>query len=398
VNIFFSFIYLVEVGVKLCYWSWGQYWLSIDNRFDFVTTMILAGVGVAFLLFTVDPAILQYFNMVRLMRIVRLLKALNNIPSYRMQVDVITKMVGTCWDVLMMNVLVIYLWSAAGNQLFGGELYASNPKLKSQDLSYFDSHYQIYNFNDLLLGLVTLFFFMLGSWNDALASVCMGLSKRLTLSWFLAGFFHLSFYVAGPVLAFNVYTAFSIDVFIQLKEFSEGEDGGDREIDLVRKLRGVYMAELAEKGYCLHIEETSEFSRMKVQRSMLDKEADNMGRYEDFLAAVSRIRESQFALLEEKESDDLLPGPMSRLVSRTPSLGSLPEACQELARADCQQGRQQSAGAGSTGSLPGASEEIRAARRLLRRHTSYREMLCAKHAEEHSVNTGPVSWARSSTD
>jgi len=312
VNVFFSFVYLVEVALKLSYWSWGQYWLSTDNRFDFTSTMILAGAGVAFLSDNADRAILQYFNMVRLLRIVRLLKALNNIPSYRMQVEVISKMVGTCWDVLMMNVLVIYLWSAAGMQLFGGELYASNPRLQSQDLAYFKNHYEIYNFNDLPLGVVTLFFCMLGSWNDALASVCLALSQRLSMFWFLAGVFHWSFYIASPLLAFNVYTAFSIDVFCQLKDSSEMQD--KQEVELVERLKSNHLAEMAAKGYCLHIEETADFSRMKLHRSMLESESST--KWNDFENAVTRIADSNN--IPADSAQDLFSTAGSRHVSFVP--------------------------------------------------------------------------------
>jgi len=56
-----------------------------------------------------------------LLRLGRILKALNNIPAYQRVCMVIMRMISTCSDVLLMNLLVIYLWSALGVQLFGGK-------------------------------------------------------------------------------------------------------------------------------------------------------------------------------------------------------------------------------------------------------------------------------------
>jgi len=262
IDLFFSFVYLLEVGLKLCNWSWNEYWIDNDNRFDFATTMILAGSGTAFLCQRVDSNIIRYLN---LLRLVRLLKALNNVKAYREVFSVIARMMSTCTDVLCMNFLVIYLWSSAGVQLFGGRLYESNPRLEGQDLGYFSSHYQVYNFNDMPSSMVTLFFNTLGTWNDPIATACMALADHFTLFWLLSCAFLGSFYISSPLLAFNVFTAFSIDVFCTIQSMDESaKDGGDEVGNNLSKVK----EQLAEKGLCLHVSESSSLKRAKVYKKI----------------------------------------------------------------------------------------------------------------------------------
>jgi len=267
IDIFFCFIYLAEVWLKLCYWSWGEYWTSVDNRFDFFTTMILACAGLAYCVTDVNSNVLRFFN---LLRLVRMLKALNNIRAYREIWFIIERMIATCWNVLAMNFLVIYLWSAAGVQLFGGKLYKDNPAFEGKDLDFFDSHFQVYNFNDMLMAMVTLFFFTLTTWVDPIAVVCAATAEPFTLQWVLNWGHLLTFFVASPLLAFNVFTAFSIDVFCKLQEMDEA----DEEDVIVASLANI-RARMADRGFCLHIQESTALSRTKVYREIFLTESDD---------------------------------------------------------------------------------------------------------------------------
>merc|ERR1740123_1443770 len=133
---------------------------------------------------------------------------------------------------------MIYLWSALGQLLFGGELYKTNPKLKGQSLEYFDSHLEVYNFNDMVLGAVTMFFVTITDWVEPVASVCLALHETYSFKWFLVMGFWLSFYVGSVLIAFNVWTAFSIDVFVTLQEMSKdyatGRGAIDSNLDQIR--------------------------------------------------------------------------------------------------------------------------------------------------------------------
>jgi len=270
VDTFFILMYVLEALFKLAWWSGPELWTNGDFRFDTVTTVILAIAGLAFAFFSLSKDIVRYLNMLRL---VRLLKALQNIDQFATICSVISKMVTTCLDVLFVNVLVIYLWSAVGVQLYGGKLYESNPAFEGKSLDYFGNHYEVYNFNDVPLGMISLFFFTLGSWVDPVAQACMALHKDFTLSWFASAVFLFGFYVFSPLLAFNVFTAFSIDVFCKLQEFAAAEKAGNKtEVEMnLDKIR----REMAEKGMILHIRESADLAKAKVYRSMFVDEGED---------------------------------------------------------------------------------------------------------------------------
>lgn len=95
------------------------------------------------------------------------------------------------------------------------------------DLDYFASNLLVFNFNDMLLGIITLFFFMICGWIDQVAAVCLATSSTWSLKWLATLAYMLSFYVASTMMAFNVFTAFSIDVYCQLEELHKGSDEED---------------------------------------------------------------------------------------------------------------------------------------------------------------------------
>jgi len=266
---FFSFVYLLEVAVKLLVWSWGEYWASMDNRFDFVTSAILGGAGVALLRSRLTPDTLRNINILRLLR---LLKALNNIPVYQATCQLIGRMVMACLDVLLMNVLVIYLWSALGTQFFGGMLYDSNPLLKGSD--YLDSHFQVYNFNDMGMSFLTLFYFVLTGWVDQVATALIALAEPASITWFVTYGYFISFYIFGFMLAFNIWTAFSIDVFCKIQEISAGErEQSDVNLDDIR-------VTLADEGKCLHVGTSASLLYSKLSKTMFEVE-DEEALHED---------------------------------------------------------------------------------------------------------------------
>jgi len=165
-----------------------------------------------------------------------------------------------------MNLLVVYLWSAWGLQLFGGQLYEDNPKLKEADLDYFSSHFQVYNFNDMVLGMVTMFLVTITNWVDPIAAACLVLSDDYSFNWFLAGIFWLTFYVGSPLIAFNVWTAFSIDVFCKLQVMEP------ERTEIYQNL-GQIQAEMADKrGLCLHIHESAELAREMVYKALFEED------------------------------------------------------------------------------------------------------------------------------
>jgi len=271
-DLLFSFVYLIEVVVKLCWWSWREYWRSADNKFDFMTTAILASAGIAFLFFNFSNNLMRYFNLLRLLR---LLKALKNVKMYEKTVLTIARMVSTCGDVLVMNLLMIYIWGAAGVQLFGGQLYKNNPVLKGAGedvMQYFGDHLLVFNFDDMVMAMMTMFLVTITSWNDQIARVCIATYNSHSVGGFVSMAFWVSFYIASPLIAFNVFTAFSIDVYCHLERVGAEENTKTTIEENLESLQ----AKMANEGLCLAIEESAELAREKVYRAMfLDEDDDD---------------------------------------------------------------------------------------------------------------------------
>jgi len=263
VDLFFSFCYLGEVIMKLSWWSWEEYWMSVENRFDFFTSWMLASTGLCVLFFGLDADLIKCLNIAR---IVRLFKALSDVPQIHRMCAVIVQRVSTCGNVLTMNLLTLYLWSAWGMLVFGGKLYQSNPRLEGQDLDYFDSHFQVYNFNDMILGCVTMFFVTITGWVDEVPNACFQLYEEHSSMWFMNGGFWLSFYVASVLIAFNVWTAFSIGVLSALGGVSSGGEVASK--SKMEESLEALRSELADDGLCLHVKESTELCAERVCEAM----------------------------------------------------------------------------------------------------------------------------------
>lgn len=293
-DLVFTYVYLLEVCVKLSVWSWGEYWSSFENKFDFITSLLLAGMGTVvqsgIMNFSLPSGeILMFLNLLRLVRVV---KAIGRLDSLKREFRTMSKMVQASFDVLLINILVLYIWSAWGLQLFGGELYTQNGryiKMKPDDLDYYDQKLQVFNFNDVLSGFCTLFFFALTGWVPEIGEAMILLSgdvgegnQAVNIPFKLfTWFFLLTFYLASPLIAFNIFTAFSMDVFASI------QDQMDKEQELREKGKageeGSIQANLAkiatrlalDKQKCLHISASSSMEQAKVFREMFADDDDD---------------------------------------------------------------------------------------------------------------------------
>ncbi|CAK0902019.1 unnamed protein product [Prorocentrum cordatum] len=271
----FSVVYLLDVGLKLCWWSLPEFWHHTDNQVDLVTTLLLAGAGIGVMFLSVDRSLLRPLNMLRM---VRLFKALAQVEAFKETCGIIARMVATCKDVLLMNVLVIYLWSSCGVLLFGGELYSENPRFEAagvdaQDLDYFSSHFQVYSFNDVPLSFVTLFFFTICGWVDQVVVACLSLSPSWTPYWAATHFFMVSFYIASPLITFNLLSAFAIDVYCKLEEYAESESKGESS-EVYQNIKDI-QEDMSKQGLCLHVAMSAALKRAQVYRDMFPQDGED---------------------------------------------------------------------------------------------------------------------------
>lgn len=266
----FCLVYLLDAGFKLSYWSWSEYWYYVENRFDFVSTMILASAALLFFLPRVELSsdTLRTLNMLRL---VRVLKALSNVAILQTTCCLIGSMLRTCSSVLAMNLLVVYMWACLGMLLFGGAFVDDAGKFhghRDDYKAYFDSHFDAFNFNDIVSGMITLFYIMVGGWSDEITLVAVAVPEKYSFLYFASYAFFLSFYVVAPLLAFNVFTALSIDAFTSLSEMSEQKDV---QSEVVKNLEH-YQDLFSHEGTCLHITVSSALRKEKVFKQLYEEE------------------------------------------------------------------------------------------------------------------------------
>merc|ERR1711862_843376 len=98
--------------------------------------------------------------------------------------------------------------------------------------------------------------------------------------------FWLCFYISSVLIAFNVWTAFSIDVFCTLDDMIQDQSSSkttmDESIDRIR-------TDMAEKlGLCLHVMASAELAKERVFANLFENETEEEG--EESLAMSDAAR------------------------------------------------------------------------------------------------------------
>ena len=103
-ELIFSFVYVTEVGLTLCVYSWAHYWSFRSNQFDFMTTWLLLGSSVGYeLVDTKGMNVKKYMNILRLMRLLRVVKQLKRLRAVQFMILVSKYMIGSLERVCCMN-------------------------------------------------------------------------------------------------------------------------------------------------------------------------------------------------------------------------------------------------------------------------------------------------------
>lgn len=93
-ELIFSFVYVTEVGLTLCVYSWAHYWSFRSNQFDFMTTWLLLGSSVGYeLVDTKGMNVKKYMNILRLMRLLRVVKQLKRLRAVQFMILVCKYMI-----------------------------------------------------------------------------------------------------------------------------------------------------------------------------------------------------------------------------------------------------------------------------------------------------------------
>lgn len=209
-ELIFSFAYVMEVGVKLCVYSWAEYCSSGSNLFDFATTWLL-------LLSSLLEAVLKgvnfkakrYMNILRLLRLVRVVKQLKRYKSVQFMIKTIAKLITSSTDLLSLLGIVVYFFTCLSVQLWGGLLHYDNKRLDGTE--YKESNWLVLNFNDSLTAFGAWVVMLLCEYVPKYAeAVFHVLDPPYNRTWLI----FLVFYFCGVCIVFELVKAFTIEVFL----------------------------------------------------------------------------------------------------------------------------------------------------------------------------------------
>lgn len=216
-EVLFSCVYCAEMGLKILCYGWDRFWKDYGNRFDLFITFLLL-LGAAYVLFPFnenDPEIVRYLLIIRCLRLVALLA---DIPRFRRIVQVFSLLIPASVPLFTFFFLSLYIFAAAGVEMFGGLIYKGNPALDPEKHSLVDAFvgndYWTLNFNDMAAGWHTLFSAVIVGYLTEVAEAIASASRfgDWTKWFFIASF------VVNTLVVSNCVIAFVVDLFVMEDE------------------------------------------------------------------------------------------------------------------------------------------------------------------------------------
>lgn len=255
----FSCVYLMEVGLKLCVWDFEEYMSLRSNQFDFFTTwlLLLSSLLDMVVIELGGASVKRYMNILRLLRLLRVIKQLKRLPSVLLMVDTITSLVAASRDILTLLGVVTYIFSSLGVQLWGGLLYKDNPKLEESE--YEEKNFFVLNFNDFLMSFGVWVVELLCEYVPVFPEAIEKTSP-FPLTWIVFPIF----WFMGVAVVFELVKAFTIEVFMNMQKTWGQKRKPFHTLDDVE-------AEFAAQGLSLHYRVVGDLSLHEKIQAALDE-------------------------------------------------------------------------------------------------------------------------------
>eukprot|EP00746_Dinoflagellata_sp_MGD_P035726 gnl/MRDRNA2_/MRDRNA2_185551_c0_seq1.p1 gnl/MRDRNA2_/MRDRNA2_185551_c0~~gnl/MRDRNA2_/MRDRNA2_185551_c0_seq1.p1 ORF type:complete len:400 (-),score=68.16 gnl/MRDRNA2_/MRDRNA2_185551_c0_seq1:1-1200(-) len=263
VSAVFAILYVLHVAVQLLDTSFSNFWSNAANRFDLITSwaLFVCNIGNIGGNWWAWSFIMPYLNVLRTLRLLNLLMYTSH---FKIMTQCIVMLISISTDMIIMLLITTFAFGVVALQIWGGTLYESNPLLKDSD--YLSAGYLIFNFNDMPGSTMTLLNMMIVGYMPEYADAMGRVS-----SWYPLGFlFCSSFFFVGVNIAFNIFTAFTIDVFVTLQEDFKKDEEADEDKNL-QAMQSI----LDAQGQVLNWTIPAEVVKSRVQRGM-DEDLDDM--------------------------------------------------------------------------------------------------------------------------
>lgn len=258
-SVIFSLVYVADVILRLLETSFLNYWSYPSNRFNFITSWLLLFVN-AGTFFTQYQNFFQVLvPFVNVIRILRLLGLLRNLSQLRLLTTCIVELVMVSHDMCILLGISIMIFALIALQGWGGLLYSSNPLLQGSE--YLSEQFAVFNFNDMTGSVLCLFNMLVDSYIPEYADAMGRVSSFYCIGPMYCG----AFFFFGVNIAFNIFMAFVIDIFVSLEEKESKGDIAeeDANLDTMRQM-------LEKRGLVLHMEIPSEVMKARVLRDVLE--------------------------------------------------------------------------------------------------------------------------------
>lgn len=252
-ELFFSLVYSTEVCLRLCVYSWSEYWAFLANRFDFFTTIALLGSSVfEVMVAEAGTDVKRYMNILRLLRLLRMLKQIKRLRSVQFMVNIVIRLVDGSRDILLALGTVVFFFTTLSVQLWGGLLYKSHPKLANTE--WYGNSWFVLNFNDTIMAFGVWVVILICTYVPAFSEAIANTSSVPGL-WFVFPIF----YVIGVMIVFDLVKAFTIEMFMYLsnQRVKEEKEGPCERLPALVSLE----KEFEQQGMGFHYHITADFMR-----------------------------------------------------------------------------------------------------------------------------------------
>jgi len=215
----FALLYVSELCLKLTIWSWGEYWSNFSNKFDFFTTwLLLASSALDELLEgSASGDVKRYMNILRLLRLLRVMKQLRRFPAVTLMVETVYRLVLASKDILTLLGVVVFFFTTLSVQLWGGTLYEGNELLEGTE--YEENKHWVLNFNDVPMAMGVWVVSLLCEYVPEFPEAIWKAGGKLSWTWTIFAVF----YVFGVSIVFELVKAFTIEIFVTLRNETEKE-------------------------------------------------------------------------------------------------------------------------------------------------------------------------------
>jgi hypothetical protein len=220
-ELIFSLVYVVEVALNLCVMSWGEYWSYRSYQFDFVITWLLLFSSVLDEIAASGACgdIKRYINILRLLRLGRVVKTSLKIKDVQTMISAISSIVAASKDILLLLFVAVLFYATLGVQLWGGLLYEGNKALKETE--YDEKDWYILNFQDVPMAIGVWVVSLLSEYVQDFPQALRRVERFPGLSTAV----FLSFYLFSVCIIFELVKAFTIEVFLSLKKMQKDTKG-----------------------------------------------------------------------------------------------------------------------------------------------------------------------------